>query len=518
MPLGAATENARPAAARDQRSVSGRFRQKELLPFFGLLILFVVLATATTRTRLVAPNEGWFADPAWHLATKGFFGTTILDSSGTWLEGIDRHTYWIMPLHPLALAAVYRVFGFSLLTTRALSVAWGLVALSALFFLIRSHTSQGLALVATLFVATDFHFLVAASVGRMDMMCAALGFSGIAAYVLLRERSFPAAILLSHTLAAAACLTHPCGILSVSALVLLAIRLDRSRLSWRLAAFACLPYAASLAGYGAYALQDWPSFVRQLSGNVSGLAGEASGSTRFSGLAHPWVALRAEILDRYMSTFVGGSWTDAYRPQLLILMLYWGGVIVAVLDSKIRRQKLARLLLPLVALFWVILWLFEGLKLRPYMVHTLPLFAALGALWIWNWTEGRTVLRIAVVAFILCIQARGIGYGFWKNQYRNEYLPAATYMKQHGHADSLIMASGVFAFEFGFDGRVVDDVRLGYFSGRRPEFFVRDIWYGDWLNKSETRDPAVYRHVRDALAEHYHEVFHNPGFTIYQLR
>src|SRR5207253_5199576 len=106
---------------------------------------------------------------------------------------------------------------------------------------------------------------------------------------------------------------------------------------------------------------------------------------------------RAEILDRYMSTFIGGAWEDAYRPQLLILLFYWGGVIVAVLDSHIRRQKVARLLLPLTALFWVILWLFEGLKLRAYIVHTLPLFAALGALWIWNWTEGRTFLRTAVV-------------------------------------------------------------------------------------------------------------------------
>lgn len=434
------------------------------------------------------------------------------------MEGIDRHTYWILPLHPLALAAVYRIFGFSLLTTRALSIACGLVALSALFCLIRSQGGHGIALLATLLVATDFHFLVAASVGRMDMMCAALGFSGIATYVILRENSFRTAMLLSHTLAAAACLTHPCGILAVSALILLALRLDRGRLNWRVAALACLPYAAALAGYSAYALQDLPSFFRQLSGNVSGLAGEATGSTRFGGLRHPWTALRAEILDRYVSTFVGGSWTDPYRPQLLILTLYWGGAIAAVLDSQIRRQKLARLLLPLTALFWVILWLFEGLKLRPYMAHTLPLFAGLGALWIWNWTEGRTFLRTAVVAAILCIQFLAIGFGFWKNQYRNEYLPAATYMKQHGQAGSLIMASGEFAFEFGFDGRVVDDVRLGYFSGKRPEFYVRDIWYANWLGKSETRDPAVYRHVRDALAEQYHEVFRNPGYTIYQLR
>jgi hypothetical protein len=506
------------AAAHEQRKLPGILRQRALVQFFGLLILFVVLAAATLRTRLVAPNEGWFADPALHLVTKGFFGTTILESSGTWLEGINRHTYWILPLHGLALAAVYRIFGFSLFTTRALSVAWGLVALSAFFFLIRSQAGHGLALLATLLVATDFHFLVAASVGRMDMMCAALGFCSIATYVILRESSFRTAMLLGHTLAAAACFTHPCGILAVSALALLAFRLDRRRLSWRTAALACLPYAAGLAAYGAYALQDLPSFFRQLSGNVSGLAGEATGSTRFGGLTEPWVALRGEILNRYISAFVGGSWKDAYRPQLLILLLYWGGAIVAVLDNQIRCQKAARLLLSLAALFWVILWLFEGLKLRAYIVHTLPLFAGLGALWIWNWTKGRTFLRTAVVAVILCIQFLGIGYGVWIDQYQNEYLSAATYMKQHGHAGSLIMASGEFAFEFGFDGRVVDDVRLGYFSGKRPEFYVRDVWYADWLEKLETRDPAVYHHVRDALTEFYREVFRNPGYTIYQLR
>lgn len=506
------------AAARQAANLPRFLRDRTLLQFFGLLILFVVLADATARTRLVAANEGWFADPAWHLANEGFFRTTILDTSGTWLEGIDRHTYWIMPLHPLALAAVYHIFGFSLLTTRALSIAWGLVALSSLFLLIRSQAGHSVALLATLLVATDFHFLVAASVGRMDMMCAALGFSGIAAYMILRESSFRTAMLLSHTLAAAACFTHPCGILAVSALALLAFRLDRWRLSWGVVALACLPYAAGLAGYGAYALQDWPSFVRQLSGNVSGLAAEATGSTRFGGLTHPGAALRAEILDRYLSTFVGGSWKDAYRPQLLILLFYWGGALVAVLDSQIRRQRGARFLLALATLFWVILWLFEGLKLRAYIVHTLPLFAALGALWIWNWTQGRTFLRIAVVAVILCIQFLGIGYGVRTDQYRNEYLSAAAYMKQHGQAGSLIMASGEFAFEFGFDGRVVDDVRLGYFNGKRPEFYVRDIWYNRWLEKSATRDPAVYRHVGDTLREHYGEVFRNPGYTIYQLR
>lgn len=91
-------------------------------------------------------------------------------------------------------------------------------------------------------------------------------------------------------------------------------------------------------------------------------------------------------------------------------------------------------------------------------------------------------------------------------------------MQEHGYPGSLIMASGQFVFEFGFDGRLVDDVRLGFFTGKRPEFYIRDIWYDDWLEKSKTRDPAVYQHVTTTLAQHYREVFHNAGFKIYQSR
>jgi hypothetical protein len=352
----------------------------------------------------------------------------------------------------------------------------------------------------------------------MDMMCAALGYSALAAYIMLRERSLGVAILASSTLAVAGCLTHPCGVLAVCCLVFLAFRFDRERLSWSSCALAMAPCAVGLAAYGAYALEDWPSYVRQITGNVSGVAGEATGSTRFKGLSHPLLALRGELLDRYMSAFNGDSWSNPYRTQLVILALYWGGVIVALIDRRIRSQKAARLLLSLAGIYFVVMWLFEGLKLRVYMVHTLPLFAGLAALWIWNWTEGRRLVRASVVAAILCIQLLGIGVGVWINQYHNEHLPAAAYMREHGHPGSLIMASGQFAFEFGYDGRLTDDVRLGYFTGKKPEFFVRDVWYNQWLDFAKTRDPEVYRHVSTTLAARYREVFRNFGFTIYQLR
>jgi len=495
-----------------------KHRRETLFPLGCLLALALLLSLGTARTRLVAPNEGWFADPAFHLATKGFFGTTILEATGTWLAGVDKHTYWILPLYPLAEAPLFRFFGFSLYTMRALSILCGLAALSAFYFLMLSQAGRNIALLATLLLAVDFHFLVGSAVGRMDMMCAAFGYSALATYMFLRERSFHSAILVSATLAVAGCLTHPCGLLAVAGLMYLAIRYDRARLDWKSLALAAVPCAIGLGGYGAYALQDFPSFVRQLSGNVSGVAGEATGSTRFDGLAHPFTALYNELLNRYMTAFNGDSWRNPYRTQLIVLLLYWGGVIVALTDRRVRSHKAARFLLPLVGIYFVIMWLFEGLKLRVYMVHTLPMFAGLGALWIWYWTEGKPRVRATVVALIVAIQFIGIGVGYRINQYHREHLPAAAFMKEHGRPGSLIMASGQFAFEFGYDGRLTDDVRLGYFTGKTPEFYVRDVWYGEWVDHAQTRDPAVYRHIMGTLAAKYREVFRNPGFIIYQLR
>ena len=288
---------------------------------------------------------------------------------------------------------------------RSASIFWGVIALTAVYLLIRSQTGPGIALLSSLLLATDFHFLVGAATGRMDMMCAALGFSGLAVYMLLRQCSLPTAILLSHTLVAAACLTHPCGVLALGGLVLLIFRFDRQLWRWQFLPLAALPYMIGLAGYAAYALEDWPSFVRQLSGNVSGLAGEAAGTTRFGGLLHPWTSFSREVQLRYISAFIGKSWRSPYRAEIVVLLLYWGGATVALLDRRVRCHPLARLFLPLTALYFVALWLFEGLKLRVYLVHTLPLFAALGALWIWNWTEGRKFARVTAVAVILCIRA-----------------------------------------------------------------------------------------------------------------
>jgi hypothetical protein len=98
------------------------------------------------------------------------------------------------------------------------------------------------ALIGAAVLAVDFGFVDSASDARMDMTCAALGFAALAAYLSLRERSFPRAVVVSHTLASAAVFAHPNGAFAVAALVVTTAWLDRDRVKPITIAFMAAPY------------------------------------------------------------------------------------------------------------------------------------------------------------------------------------------------------------------------------------------------------------------------------------
>src|ERR1700688_2200538 len=92
----------------------------------AVVVVFLALAIVTAVTKAPWCDEGWFASPGWNLAFRGFMGTTVLDpASGTptlhtrtRTDGIDRYTYWVMPLSLVAQAGWYKLAGFSLLRMR----------------------------------------------------------------------------------------------------------------------------------------------------------------------------------------------------------------------------------------------------------------------------------------------------------------------------------------------------------------------------------------------------------------
>ncbi|MBV9670209.1 MAG: glycosyltransferase family 39 protein, partial [Acidobacteriales bacterium] len=105
-------------------------------------------------------NEAWFAQPALELIHNGTFGTPVIDGKGTWLAGIEQHTYWIMPLYPLIEAPWFKVVGFSLLRQRALTIVFGAILLACLMLLVRRLIgSRAAALLAGALLACDAAYL-----------------------------------------------------------------------------------------------------------------------------------------------------------------------------------------------------------------------------------------------------------------------------------------------------------------------------------------------------------------------
>src|SRR5262249_36204227 len=146
------------------------------------------------------------------------------------------------------------------------------------------------ALLACLFIAFDYIFMTTAAFGRMDMMCAALGFAAMAVYLHWRERHLMWAIVASQALVVASGLTHPNGVMAFAGVLFLPFFFDRHLLTWRPLWLAVLPYLLGGAGWGLYILQSPADFLAQFGAN--GCYGPSGCFTRFQSIIFPWAALK----------------------------------------------------------------------------------------------------------------------------------------------------------------------------------------------------------------------------------
>jgi 4-amino-4-deoxy-L-arabinose transferase-like glycosyltransferase len=498
-----------------------RYRHGALLG--AVLIVYLLLAGWTAVAGYIWDNEAWFASPAFTLIHKGYLGTTILESKGTWMEGIDRHTYWIPPLHPLLQALWYRLFGFGLLPLRCLSIVADALVLLAWYGIVSSLTgNRGIALLSIVIPATDSRFLMFAALGRPDATCAAFGTLGWLAYLHLRERSLPRAILAGNALTAASCLTHPCGELYASGLLLLTLYFDRRRLGWRNFWLLVAPYAAALSAWGLYALQAPSQFARQILGNIGGIGTEFTGVNRLSGATSLLGALRAlkgEYFLRYGVPFGRYATSAAGRTQLFALLIYTLGVAGCLLTPSLRNHRGYRALLGVGLLEYLTLAILDGFKSSGYLTHTLPLAGALLAIYAhFLFSRARRArLRVLVAALILfaAVQFTALGRSFSVTPERWDYENALAFLRRSGSPPGII-AAGEFAFALGFDSGMVDDWRLGYFSGRRPPFIAANAIYSGWLEHSAALDPAIHAYMLRLLRDEYRVAFRNSSYTIYQ--
>jgi 4-amino-4-deoxy-L-arabinose transferase-like glycosyltransferase len=486
----------------------------------GTVVAFIALSVASSWTKRPWSDEGWFANAPYNLVTKGSMGTTVIEQAGTpFLKGIDQYTYWVMPLHLVTQAAWYKLFGFSLMSLRSISLIAGLLALLSWFIVMKDLSgSDEVGLLTVALLALDYNFIMSSSFGRMDLMCAALGTAGLASFLALRERSLTLAILVSNCFIVASGMTHHLGILSLFGLVFLILYFDRKRIQLKHVAIALIPYFIGSIAWSFYIFKSPSLFIDQLKGN-------ATTDNRLGTLTAPLTGLLRELSERYLVGFglgphsVGTS--AAVRLKALILLAYIVGIVGSLLVRDIRKHKGLRALFVLGAIYFVILTVWDGQKLTWYLVHVIPIYTGILAVlivWCWKqWAAAEWLLAPAILVFV-AIQTGGVLQRIRQDAYHRSFAPAADFLKQRANGGQMIMGSAELGFGLGSFDRLVDDSKLGFYSGKKPDFIVVEEVYRDNFKSIGLRHPDIYQFISSRLANDYTKIYDHEFYEIYARR
>jgi 4-amino-4-deoxy-L-arabinose transferase-like glycosyltransferase len=488
-----------------------------LLLVAAIIAVFLLLALLTARIKRPNSDEGWFASTGRTLAFHGYMGTPVIEDKGSGLNGIHERTYHTMPFFYLLQAVWYKLVGFSLWTLRGLSAVLGAVSLLCWLFILRRLSGRWrLALLAMAFIASDYYFIQLGSFGRYDMTCQALGAAAAAVYILLRERHMVWAVFLSQSLAAASGMTHFMGLAYFVWLLTLTLSLDWRRVRLRHVLAGAAPYLIGGALWYSYIQQSPADFQAQFHTN-------ATSSGRLLMLRAPLEAISNEIRNRYLLGFGLGTHSSSHSGPIflkaLILFAWLAGVAAALLFPTLRRRTDVRLLLAAAFLLAGTMAVLDGHNQTWYLVHMTPPFAALLAVLVDDLWERRIPPRILIatgVAGLIALQIGGTLLRVRLNVYDKEFTPAISYLLANTTPEQMIIASADIGFGIGFERNLVDDIQLGFASGKRPEWIVQD---GNWLNIMDifrTERPPVFAYMQRLFAEEYRLVYDENGYKIWR--
>jgi len=374
-------------------------------------LLALYLAVSLSHLRVVPPvyeDEPWQASTGWTLAHRGVFGSDLF--RGLW--GSERRHYWFMPVHPLLLAATYRVAGFGLLQTRLEPVAMGLLTLLLTYALGRRlfDPAVGVAAVAALILVrtagvtrtqiTGILLLDFSRIARYDAVVPVLGLAGLHVFLSAERRGDRRLHAAAGALAGLAGLAHVYGVFWI--VVLLALAAWNRSGGATLAALAA-GFSLPCAAYAAYVLADLPDWVAQTRGYAP----------RFA-LLDPRFYLDNLLAEphRYGPGLgpPGPAWV--LRPGFWAALAAVPASLVALARRARRGDRSARALLVPALVLPLLFALLLRLKLANYLLTVAPLAALAGGwgvvtAWRWATAHGRPVVRVALGAAVVAVAAEG---------------------------------------------------------------------------------------------------------------
>ncbi len=491
-------------------------RNHRIILSLVIAAIFLTLASGSALTNRPQIDEGMFASPALNLARDGFFGTTVLETEDSPLTRIEQRTYWVMPLFLLNAAASFKVFGFGLFTMRLVSILWGLILIFAGYLIaLKLSENKNIALLGAALLACDYMVLDTASQARPDMMCAALGLSAIAAFLVWRGKNFSLAVLLSQTLVVLAGLTHPNGILAFFAVAFLTIYFDFRQIKLKHLGIALIPYLIGGAAFGLYILQDPQAFKDQFIDN-------AMMGGRLSGFSSPFSGFIREFTERYPHAFGlqanSGGHSGPIFLKSLILIGYALGVLGVLFTKELRQNRNYRALLILTTIYFIWMALMDGQKQTYYIIQILPFYLIMLAIWL-NYLWQRKILPRPLIALgasgLLLLGIGGMALRIKQNTFTNFYQPMIAFLRQNSTENDLIMGGAELGFGLGFPKNHIADGRFGLNTGKRPKFIMTDSGVDNSYTDSKIHFPEFYEYFPRLLNEEYRLAYQNDAFKIY---
>lgn len=451
-------------------------------------------------------DESWFTSIAYNVIHRGVMGMTILDPRGfifaPLVRDIDRYTFWVMPGYVFLQVAWIKLFGLHLVAIRFLSILWIPVALGSCYYIVSRLTENRIAgLLAALVLAADQHFIIIGSTARMDMVGGGLSLLGPALYLRLRER-FHRAVFVSCTVLALGIMTHPNAAFGAMFLALIALWFDWDRIRWKTVGIAAAPFVVAIGLWSIYVLQDLEIARSQM-------AAQAKVPHRFVFDWNIFEQYRGEFLRRYAPAYRLRSDSMLVKLTGTPILLYFASLVaLGAIPSLRRRRGVLLLFIVGVAQFTLLSCMQDN---AYYLIYVLPAFAAavgVMATWLWDQRAYGKIAACFIITATVALNTAVIGYRILHNEYANRYDKAIAYLKKNAKPGDLIMGSGEIAFDLGFGGEVIDDSRIGYTSGKRPNYVVLEaFYYKYWIPYLAAFEPPTFHYIRNLLEEDFEKVY-----------
>jgi hypothetical protein len=274
------------------------------------------------------------------------------------------------------------------------------------------------------------------------------------------------------------------------------------------------PYLMGAIGWGLYIAQDFESFRIQFAIN-------STHGGRLNTFGSPWLTIKREIVIRYLTVL--GGWGDSsalLKVKLFIVISYFGGVIGVLTIRALRQHKGYRVLLFLTGIYFLVLAFTDGRKSQCYVVHVIPLYTALLAasiVFLWR-TRGPVIRGVlaAAAGVLFLIHAGGIAYHVRNDTYHAQYVPVISFLKQNVRSDQLIIGPGVLGIGLRYAPNLIDDFRLGYLSGKVPDWIVVTDWYETWFLGLKALEPDTYSFLGNRLKNDFSPAYNQGGFAVYR--